>query len=116
MTFEKPRTQTRIQSKRSQHSPSDRRTPGEQTPNTMTTWLERQASNRYVQFGAVALISGATVAATIYGVQTVRRKERIDELKASIPELSENHRADLVFLAPLSQPPLELCSCQRPLP
>ena len=63
---------------------------------TMSSWLERQASNHYVQLGAVALISGAAVAGSIYGVQAYQRKERIEELKASIPELTENHKAELV--------------------
>lgn len=62
----------------------------------MSTWLERQSSNHYVQLGAVAVISGLTVAGTIYGVQSYRRKEKVEELKASIPELSEDHRAELV--------------------
>ena len=69
----------------------------------MSSWFDRQASNHQVQLAAVALLSGFTVAGTIFGVQAVRRKERIDELKASIPELSDDHRADLVLLRELSK-------------
>ena len=66
----------------------------------MSSWLERQASNHYFQLGAVAFLSGATVASTIYGVQSYRRKEKVDELKASIPDLSEDHKAELVNKLP----------------
>lgn len=66
----------------------------------MSDWFSRQASNHHVQLAAVAILSGATVASAIIGTQAVRRKERIEELKASIPELSEDHKADLVILYP----------------
>ena len=63
---------------------------------TMSSWFERQASNHRVQLAAVAILSGITVAGAIYSTQAIRRKEAVDELKASIPELSEDHKADLV--------------------
>lgn len=63
---------------------------------TMSFWFDRHASNHNVQLAAVALVSGITVASVIYGTQAIRRKERIDELKASIPELSEDHKTVLV--------------------
>ena len=62
----------------------------------MTSWFERQASSHHVQLAAAAIISGVTVAGLIYGTQAFRRKEAIQELKASIPELNENHHADMV--------------------
>lgn len=86
--MEKPRT-TR---KSPRHSHPNRE-PG---PETMSSWLERQASSHNVQLAATALLSGVAVAGLIYGSQTIRRKAAVDELKASIPELSENHHADLV--------------------
>ncbi|KAG8525796.1 uncharacterized protein KY384_000556 [Bacidia gigantensis] len=71
------------------------------------SWIDRHASNHNVQLAAVALISGIAVAGTIFSVQAIRRKERIDELKASIPELSEDHKADLLneFGAPSTHTP-----------
>lgn len=63
---------------------------------TMTSWFERQASSHQVQLAAAAILSGAVVAGTIYGTQAIRREKRVEELKASIPELSESHHADLV--------------------
>ena len=62
----------------------------------MSTWLERQASNHQVQLVATAILSGIAVAGIIYGSQAARRKSAIDELKASIPELSETHHAEMV--------------------
>ena len=64
----------------------------------MTSWFERQASSHHVQLAAAAVLSGVTVAGLIYGTQAIRRKEAVQELKASIPELSENHRGDMVCL------------------
>ena len=62
----------------------------------MASWLERQASSHQVQLAAAAILSGATVAATIYGTQALRREKRVTELKASIPELNESHHAEMV--------------------
>ena len=64
---------------------------------TMASWLDRQFSSHHVQLAAAAVLSGAAVAATIYGTQAIRRKERVEELKASIPELNEKHHAEMVL-------------------
>ena len=63
----------------------------------MASWLERQASSHQVQLGLVAVCSGLAVAGTILGAQAIRKEKRVEELKASIPELSESHHADMVF-------------------
>lgn len=65
-------------------------------PGTMASWFERQASSHHIQLAAVALLSGVAVAGTIYGTQAIRREKRVEELKASIPELSESHHANMV--------------------
>lgn len=65
----------------------------------MTSWFDRQASAHHVQLVAAAVFSGLTVAGLIYGTQAIRRKEAVQELKASIPELNETHHADLVRCA-----------------
>ncbi|KAK4692251.1 tRNA threonylcarbamoyladenosine dehydratase, partial [Lecanoromycetidae sp. Uapishka_2] len=62
----------------------------------MASWFDRQFANKNVQLAAVALLSGAAVAGTIYGTQAIRRKERVEELKASIPELNETHHATML--------------------
>lgn len=65
---------------------------------TMISWFERQASSHHAQLAAAVVLSGVTVAALIYGTQAIRRKEAVQELKASIPELDETHHADMVRL------------------
>lgn len=62
----------------------------------MTSWFERQASSHHVQLAATAILSSVTVAGLIYGTQAIRRKEAVQKLKASIPELNETHHADMV--------------------
>lgn len=69
--------------------------PEPKPQDIMTSWLERQASSHHVQLAAAAVLSGVTVAGLIYGTQAVRRKEAVQELKASIPELDETHHADM---------------------
>ena len=68
-----------------------------QPEETMAQWLDRQFSSHHVQLAAAAVLSGTAVAATIYGMQAIRRKERVEELKASIPELNESHHAEMVL-------------------
>lgn len=67
-----------------------------QSSGNMASWFERQLSSHQVQLVATAVVSGITVAGLIYGGQAIRRQARIDELKASIPELNEQHRAEQV--------------------
>ena len=75
------------------HSNSDDWTLDSSSSETMTAWLERQATNHHVQLAATAVISGIAVAGVIYGTQAARRKAAVDDLKASIPELTENYHA-----------------------
>ena len=63
---------------------------------TMSSWLQCAASSKGFQFGATALVSGAVVAGAILGYQHVRRQEKVEDLKSSIPALGEGHRADRV--------------------
>ena len=63
----------------------------------MTSWFSRAASSTQAQFAATAIVSGAVVAGAILGYQAVRRHERVEDLKSSIPELGrEGHVADKV--------------------
>lgn len=68
----------------------------EEALDTMSSWLERQTSSHGVQLAAVALASGAIVASAIYGSQAIRREKKVSKLKASIPELNEDHHAEVV--------------------
>jgi hypothetical protein len=58
----------------------------------MASWL----SNNKAQLAATAIISGAIVAGGILGYQHVRRQEKVEDLKSSIPRLGEEHQADKV--------------------
>lgn len=62
----------------------------------MSSWFQRTASSSQAQFAATALVSGAVVAGAIFGYQHVRRQERLEDLKSSIPELGKEHKADKV--------------------
>lgn len=65
---------------------------------SMSSWFQRTASSSQAQFAATALVSGAVVAGAIFGFQHVRRQERLEDLKSSIPELGREHEADKVGL------------------
>lgn len=59
----------------------------------MSSWLQRQASSHQAQIAGTAVLSGLAVACTIFGVQAIRRKVAIEDLKASIPNVDEDHHA-----------------------
>ncbi|KAL9020174.1 MAG: hypothetical protein Q9185_002631 [Variospora sp. 1 TL-2023] len=65
-----------------------------QKEHSMSSWLERQLSSHQIQLAATALVSGITVAGLIYGGQAVRRKIAVEQLKASIPPLDDEHKAE----------------------
>jgi hypothetical protein len=67
-------------------------------PSSMSSWLSRAASSTQAQFAATAIVSGAVVAGAILGYQHVRRQERVEDLKSSIPELGQNHHSEKVGL------------------
>lgn len=58
----------------------------------MASWL----SNPKAQLAATAIVSGAIVAGGILGYQHVRRQEKVEDLKSSIPQLGKEHQADKV--------------------
>lgn len=61
---------------------------------TMSSWLQRQASSHNAQLLGTALLSGAAVAGAIFGVQALRRQIAVEDLKASIPGFSEKDHVD----------------------
>lgn len=63
--------------------------------STMASWL----NNTKAQFAATAIVSGAIVAGSILGYQHVRRQEKLEDLKSSIPPLGKEHQADKVRCA-----------------
>jgi len=65
----------------------------------MSSWFERHASSHQAQLAATAVLSGAAVAGAILGYQSIKRREKVKELKASIPEINERHHAEKVRFA-----------------
>ena len=62
----------------------------------MSSLLQRQTSSHQAQLAATAIISGFAVAGTILGVQAIRRRGAVDELKASIPNIDGDRQASSV--------------------
>lgn len=66
---------------------------------SMSSWLHRQAGSSHGQLATAAVVSGAAVAGAIFGYQSYKRKEAVQDLKASIPSLDDLHRAEMVSCA-----------------
>lgn len=62
----------------------------------MSSWLQRQAGSHNSQLATTAVLSGAAVAGAIFGYQAYRRKEAVHDLKASIPDIDDEHHAEKV--------------------
>ena len=60
----------------------------------MSSFLHRHAWNQRVQLGAAALAGGVVTASLLLSYQKLRRKERVDALKSSIPSLEEQDKQD----------------------
>ena len=61
----------------------------------MPPWFQA-ASSLQVQLATTAILSGATVASVIFGYQNIRRKEAVEDLKSSIPDIDEEHPTEKV--------------------
>jgi hypothetical protein len=62
----------------------------------MTSFLDRAANSNQTKFAATAVLASAVTAGAIFGFQALRRHERVEDLKASIPELGQEHKAEKV--------------------
>ncbi|KAK6594644.1 putative ThiF domain protein [Botrytis cinerea] len=62
----------------------------------MSNLINRVGSSSQAQFTATALVSGAVVAGAIFSYQALRRQEKVEDLKSSIPSLGRDHHADLL--------------------
>ncbi|KAJ5689492.1 hypothetical protein N7462_003884 [Penicillium macrosclerotiorum] len=58
----------------------------------MSAWFQRQAGSHNSQLATTAVLSGAAAAAAVFGYQAYKRKEAVNDLKASIPAVGEEHR------------------------
>ena len=62
----------------------------------MSSWISKATESRNAQLITTAVVSGAVVASTILGFQKARRMMRVADLKASIPEVSDEHHVQRV--------------------
>ncbi|KAI9731848.1 MAG: hypothetical protein M1818_007713 [Claussenomyces sp. TS43310] len=74
----------------------------------MSSWFQRATSSSQLQFAATAAVSGAVVAGAILGYQHVRRQERVEDLKSSIPALDRDHHAEKLTDFGAASPPVGL--------
>lgn len=69
--------------------------PEPESPRTMSSWFQRATGSTKAQFAATAIVSGAVVAGAILGYQHVKRIERTEDLKKSIPALGAGDEGKL---------------------
>jgi hypothetical protein len=62
----------------------------------MSSWISKATETRNAQLITTAAVSGFVVASAILGFQKARRMTRVADLKASIPEVSEEYHAQKV--------------------
>ncbi|CAO2651587.1 Nn.00g041570.m01.CDS01 [Neocucurbitaria sp. VM-36] len=59
----------------------------------MSSWISRATESRNAQLITTAAVSGFVVASAILGFQKARRMTMVADLKASIPDISDEHHA-----------------------
>ncbi|KAF8853872.1 ubiquitin-protein ligase-like protein molybdopterin-converting factor [Acephala macrosclerotiorum] len=64
----------------------------------MSSWFQRATGSTKAQFAATAIVSGAVVAGAILGYQHVKRIERTEDLKKSIPALGAGDEGKVLKL------------------
>lgn len=59
----------------------------------MSSWISRATENRNAQLVTTAVVSGVVVASAILGLQKAKRMYKVADLKASIPEVTDEHHS-----------------------
>ncbi|KAK5000562.1 hypothetical protein LTR28_013042, partial [Elasticomyces elasticus] len=59
----------------------------------MFSWLSQASHSHRVQLVATAVVSGAVVGTAVLGLQAAKKRYKVYDLKESIPNLNEKHRA-----------------------
>ncbi|KAF2100419.1 ubiquitin-protein ligase-like protein molybdopterin-converting factor [Rhizodiscina lignyota] len=59
----------------------------------MSSWVSRTTGSHKVQLAAAAAVSSALTFGLVVGYQKFRRKKRVEDLKSSIPDISQEHIA-----------------------
>jgi hypothetical protein len=61
---------------------------------TMSQWLERHVSLQRIEIASTAVLASIATAAVIFGSFALRQRIATEDLKASIPSLSDKHHAE----------------------
>ena len=64
----------------------------------MSSWISRATASHNAQLITTAVISGVVVAGAILSFQKARRQYMVEDLKASIPSISQEHVATRVII------------------
>ncbi|KAF1812582.1 hypothetical protein P152DRAFT_435843 [Eremomyces bilateralis CBS 781.70] len=59
----------------------------------MSSWISHSVSSHKAQLITTAVVSGAFFSCAILTFQSIRRRQRVEDLKASIPSISDEHLA-----------------------
>ncbi|KAF1927394.1 uncharacterized protein M421DRAFT_421800 [Didymella exigua CBS 183.55] len=59
----------------------------------MSSWISRATESRNAQLVTTAVVSGVVVASAILGLQKAKRMYRVADLKASIPDITDDHHS-----------------------
>jgi tRNA threonylcarbamoyladenosine dehydratase len=62
----------------------------------MESWFSRVTNSHKVQLTVTAIISGGIGISVILGYQRLRRRQLIEDVKSSIPDISQEHVATQV--------------------
>lgn len=65
----------------------------------MSTWIGQVTSSHRLQLVATAVLSGVLVGGAILGLQAAKQNYRVNDLKDSIPGLSQQHEVTKVSIA-----------------
>jgi len=63
----------------------------------MSSGLSRLTASHNAQLITTAVVSGVVVGTAILGFQQARRMLKVENVKASIPDINEDHQATKVF-------------------
>jgi len=64
----------------------------------MSSWISRATESRNAQLVTTAVVSGVVVASAILGLQKAKRMYRVADLKASIPDINDDHHSTRVSM------------------
>lgn len=67
----------------------------------MSSWISRSSYSHNSQLAVTAVASGALAASLVLGYQAARRKNKVESVKAHIPEPGQDHPTTRVWTLPV---------------